>query len=89
MLNILKYFPEQITNKIKEHSLEKLEEIRIRTNCPIILKYQVEEKIIQYNPTQEELLKILQLLCDNSIYSYQNQICNRIYHSRRRAQSTA
>ncbi|MCI8397290.1 MAG: hypothetical protein HFJ52_06690 [Clostridia bacterium] len=84
MLNILRYFPKEIAEQIMEYDLSNLEEIRIRTNCPIILKFSIEEKIIQYNPNQEELLKILQLLCDNSIYSYQNQICNRIHYSRRR-----
>ena len=55
-------------------------EIRIRANQPIILKLSARELVLSYRPNQEEILEILQRLCDNSIYSYQNQICGRIYY---------
>ena len=32
----------------------------------------------------EEILEILGSICDNSIYTYQNQICNRIHNNARR-----
>lgn len=76
MLEILKFFPKELTDQIIQNKLEGIEEIRIRIDKPVILKYSNQEKIIQYKPKQEEILKILQFLCDNSIYSYQNQICN-------------
>lgn len=76
MLELLKLFPKEIKNQIMQNELEGVEEIRIRVEKPIILKYSNQEIIIKYKPTQEEILKILQFLCDNSIYSYQNQICN-------------
>lgn len=76
MLDILEYFPNQISALISKSNLEQIEEIRIRVNKPIILKSASSEVILDYNPTQEEIIKILQFLCDNSIYSYQNQICN-------------
>ena len=38
MEEILSYFPETISKKIKENWLENMEEIRIRVNRPIILK---------------------------------------------------
>lgn len=66
-----------------ENNIENLEEIRIRTNKPIILKFAENEIILDYILTQDEILRILQILCDNSIYSYQNQICNRIYYYKR------
>jgi len=80
MLDILKYFSSEIKDKILEQNLEGLEEIRIRTFKPIILKYSNQEIILNYKPMQKEILQTLQLLCDNSIYSFQNQICNRIYN---------
>lgn len=44
---------------------------------PIILKFTNQEQIIEnLIPMQEEVLEILQSICNNSIYSYQNQICN-------------
>lgn len=75
---ILRYFPENIYIKIKETVLlEKklLEEIRFRNNRPIILKFTNEEKILDIVITTQDILEILQRICDNSIYSYQSQIC--------------
>ena len=80
MLDILKYFSTEIKDKILEQNLEGLEEIRVRTFKPIILKYSNQEIVLNYKPMQKEILQTLQLLCDNSIYSFQNQICNRIYN---------
>ena len=78
MLNIiLKYFPDKLEKKIAEEVLDQmecLEEIRIRVNRPIILKFNHFEKVIKYTVSTEEILSCLQLICENSIYSYQNQI---------------
>lgn len=76
MEEILSFFPEDIKQKIKCNLLENTEEIRIRTNQPIILKNKQTEKQIPYHVTPDIILQILQRICDNSIYSYQNQICN-------------
>ncbi len=77
MDKILKYFPEKIENILRNEisdEFNNLEEIRIRTSRPIILKLSDGEKIIKYSVSTDEVLTILQLLCENSIYSYQNQI---------------
>lgn len=77
MASILNYFPDKLQKKIAEEILDKmedLEEIRIRVNRPIILKFNKIEKIIKYSVLTEEILSSLQLICENSIYSYQNQI---------------
>lgn len=76
MLDILEYFPKQLSNLISKNNFNQIEEIRVRANKQVILKQISSEIILDYIPTQEEILKILQFLCDNSIYSYQNQICN-------------
>lgn len=75
--HILKYFPDKIEKKIAEEVLDKvdsLEEIRLRSQRPIILKFHDGEKIIKYTVTTEEILSCLQMICENSIYTYQNQI---------------
>ncbi len=77
MRNILDYFPEAISNILQENidnNTSSLEEIRIRVQKPIILKFNNMEKIIKYLISADEILSILQLVCENSIYSYQNQI---------------
>lgn len=76
MEEILKYFPEkielQLRNDVKD--FDNLEEIRFRVNRPIVLKFNDMDKVIKYQIGTEEVLTILQSLCENSIYSYQNQI---------------
>lgn len=63
-----------ICYNIDENSIE---EIRIRVDRPVILKYpEGKENIIDHVVTQNEILNILQSLCNNSIYSYQSQICD-------------
>ena len=76
--DVLTYFPTQIQYKIQslDNKLDKLEEIRLRTNRNILLKIGQEEERINYIISTEEVLEILQRICDNSIYTYQSQICN-------------
>lgn len=77
MKKIIEYFPDKLQNilfeKIKSNE-EKLEEIRIRNQRPIILKFNSEEVVIKYIVNSEEIINTLQLICENSIYSYQKQI---------------
>ena len=78
---IIKYFPLNINNLLREAFkqnttvIEELEEIRIRSGRPIILKLRKVDILIQYNVSQTEILQILEKLCENSIYAYKNQIC--------------
>lgn len=77
MKNIIEYFPDKLQNilfeKVKQNE-EMLEEIRIRNQNYIILKFNNEETVIKYKVNSEEIISILQLICENSIYSYQKQI---------------
>ncbi len=70
---ILRILPRDIANNLEQ---EKIEEIRIRANRNIILKYMDREEVTDFIPSQRDLLNTLQIFCDNSIYSYQSQICN-------------
>lgn len=76
--NLLNYFPINLRKKIagQVNNFSKIEEIRLRTNKPIILKGNLYEDIIKYNISYREIVETLQKICENSIYSYQNQICN-------------
>ena len=76
VIDVLEYFPNQIREKILQcNNLNDIEEIRIRTNRNILLKVGQEEKKIDYCINTNEVLEILQRICDNSIYTYQSQIC--------------
>lgn len=81
---ILSNFPQRIqreiesrlSDKINKDGVSLLEEIRIRAGKPIILKYTDSEQVIEsVIVNTDEILEILQSICQNSIYSYQNQIC--------------
>ena len=83
MLGIFNYFSKnisQILNKYFEGQLLQnaniLEEIRIRSNGTIALKFLNEQIVLREKITYEDIIKSLQIMCDNSIYSYQNEICN-------------
>ena len=73
---VLEYFPYDIKSVVQEYNLEDLEEIRLRSNRNILLKIGQEEYKVEYIVSTEEILEILQRICDNSIYTYQSQICN-------------
>lgn len=79
--DILNYFSEELSNILFEYlkteteeKLKTIEEIRLRVGQPLILKFNKREEIFKYNILQEDILKTMQKVCDNSIYSFQNQI---------------
>jgi len=78
-MDILEYFPNNIRmcllKEINIRSYKSLEEIRIRVNRPIILKFNNELKKLEYIITTEDILRILEYITENSLYSYQKQIC--------------
>ena len=81
--NIFRYFPSNISKMLEEYfksnstnTYISLEEIRLRSNKPMVLKFNNSEKVFDYNVSAEEIAETLRVICENSIYSYQNQICN-------------
>ena len=85
--NILGYFPNKIEQALLpevNENFDKLEEIRLRVLRPIILKLREDERIIKYDVCQEEILNTLAHICEDSIYSYQNEIASRFCDSKRR-----
>lgn len=78
---ILKCFPREIENTIMEifstnkYYSPQLQEIRLRVNRPIILKFRNYDLILNYIIKTEDILQILERFCENSVYAYKNQIC--------------
>ncbi len=78
---ILRYFPSNIyslldnTFKQNQQVAEELQEIRIRSNRPILLKLRKTTILIEYDVSGTEILQTVERLCNNSIYAYKNQIC--------------
>lgn len=80
LYDIFNFFSNNISRILKEaikteDEMKFLEEIRIRNNQNIILKFNNSEKIIKYVVNSNEILQTLQNICENSIYSYQKEIC--------------
>lgn len=76
MNNIFRMLPTQIVANLDIGRTKELEEIRLRANKSAIIKYISNEQILEYKPTPREIESILQVMCENSIYSYQSQIAN-------------
>lgn len=78
-MDVLEYFPNNIRKILREEinidNYKLLEEIRIRINRPIVLKFNNESIKVGYIITTEDILRILEYITENSIYSYQKQIC--------------
>ena len=75
--DIINYFPYSISVILQQELKSEedlLEEIRLRTGKSIILKYNNKEIITDYKVTSKEILEILQIISENSIYSYQKEI---------------
>ena len=76
---ILKYFPRRISSSLEDLFKQTnyiVEEIRLRAERPIIIKHSKGEEILKTTVSINEILETLQHICDNSIYTYQSQICN-------------
>lgn len=78
-IDILEYFPDNIKVElckyINENNYKTLEEIRIRVNRPIIFKFNNCFEKAEYIIKTEDILRIMEYITENSIYSYQKQIC--------------
>lgn len=78
MLDFFKFFSKNIftilKEELKDKPIQNLEEIRLRTNGSIALKFLQYELILKNKIFYQDILDTLQIMCNNSIYSYQNEI---------------
>lgn len=77
-MEILEYLSKNIYNVLNVpivlEKIDKLEEIRLRGNKNIILKFNNEEVIVSYKVTIKDLLETLEKVTENSVYTYEKQI---------------
>lgn len=74
MDELLKVFSPEIKKVLQKEDFSEVEEIRIRLNRNIILKKSHSEKVIDKKVSRDEIMRTLQNICENSIYSYQRKI---------------
>ena len=72
---VLEYIPISIKENLNSYTEYNIEEIRLRTNKPLLLKIGQETIIIDYIVKQEDILQAFEKICENSVYSYTKQIC--------------
>ena len=75
---VLEYLSGSLKSEIQKYlfqDFENVEEIRIRVNRPIAIKFTNEIKILEHIVTVQEILETFQKVCENSVYSYKKQIC--------------
>ena len=73
---ILRCLPQELVKLITKHNVQKIEEIRIRCGKNITLNMGCVEIVLRYAVSEIEIVRIMQNMCNNSIYAYQNQIIN-------------
>lgn len=77
---ILRYFPIELKDLIikkYETELEDIREIRVRVNKPVVLKMSFRDIIIKnYNINRENINKIFESICGNSVYAFTDEISN-------------
>lgn len=73
---LFRILPRSILLAIDQNMMESLQEIRVRVKRKTIIKLNNFEKEADFVPEEREMIELLQRLCDNSIYSFQNQISN-------------
>lgn len=73
---ILKCLPQELAKLILSHNIAKIEELRIRCGRQVILNMGNIDIILKYTVDATDIIKIVQNICNNSIYAYQEQIVN-------------
>lgn len=76
---VLEYLPitikKEIESLINMQNI-KIEEIRLRSNKPLMLKIGQETRAVDYIVKQSEVLQAFERICENSVYTYTRQICD-------------
>lgn len=76
---VLEYLPITIKKEIEPFINVKkfqIEEIRLRSNKPLMLKIGQETRAMDYIVKQNEVLQAFERICENSVYTYTRQICD-------------
>lgn len=73
--SFFRYFPQELKEEVESYGKEEIEEIRLRNNTPVFLRSLEKEIKLNFIMKPEKLAEILERMCENSIYSYQEQMC--------------
>lgn len=71
---IFRILPDSIKSVIGEENFNKVQEIRLRVNKPLMLEMEQKEREFNYNISSEEIDIILKRMSNYSIYAYDEEI---------------
>ena len=72
---LLKKLPLELSSVLQNFSFSDLREIRLRAGRCIMLYYGNETKSIGKPLNSTEVCKVFEVICQNSVYAYLNEIC--------------
>ena len=70
------YLSQNIKNALDGIDLANIEEIRLRAEQPIVLENGAGKQALDYIPNQHEIAETLELMSENSIYAFMEEIKN-------------
>lgn len=73
---ILAVLPEKIRGILLNHGLdfEKIQEIRLREEQPLVVKKEGKEELFTHRVTKEELRETMEYVSNYSLYAYENEL---------------
>ena len=72
---IIKLFPKKLTEEVEKYLKEnQVEEIRVKTNKPIIINTNKNEIIMDYRATEEDLKFMMSKISSYSLYAFEEEI---------------
>ncbi len=71
---IFRILPDSIKSLVGEENFNKVQEIRLRVNKPLMLEMEQKEKVFNYTVSCEEIDMILKRMSNYSIYAYDEEI---------------
>ena len=73
---IMNILSEDVKNVIEQEHLQfdHLQEIRLRTGCPVILLYRGKEKILPVKITEKGIRETIDYVSNYSLYAYENEL---------------
>ena len=72
---ILEVLPQSIRKILQElNQFDKLQEIRMKVNKPLIFQIGQSEKVVDYNVTAEDLKIVVQRISNYSIYAFEEEL---------------
>lgn len=71
---IFRILPDSIKSLIGEENFNKVQEIRLRVNKPLMLEMEQKEKVFNYIVSSEEIDIVLKRMSNYSIYAYDEEI---------------